>query len=379
MDGDRWAAMLSRREWMRILGAGAGLGMLGGLRGDSLLKAAAGQGAAQVGRVAFPKGAIVRTILKDVPPDALGTGATLFHEHLSINLSGLGGGRGGQPPATPPPPPVTDDVDMIAQLVNKAGTEGVSCIVDGAHADMGRKMADLKTIASRTKVHIIASGGFYMQRTYPPDIATKTDDQIADDLVRETREQRHGAFGEIGENPNGAELTLDERKVFRAIGKASVRTGLPIFTHNSYGTGPNVPRDIGLQQLDILESVGVRPQHIAIGHTCCLDDPPATIIKEIAKRGAFVGFDRVTTVQQIMPDAKKVVMVMAFLEAGFADKLLLAADFTGQRAMDAGPGYGRTLTGFLPLLRQAGVKDETLQMITRDNPRRFLAFVPASK
>ena len=111
----------------------------------------------------------------------------------------------------------------------------------------------------------------------------------------------------------------------------------------------------------------------------CLDDPSATIIKEIAKRGAFVGFDRVTTVQQIMPDAKKVVMVMAFLEAGFADKLLLAADFTGQRAMDAGPGYGRTLTGFLPLLRQAGIKDETLQMITRDNPRRFLAFVPASK
>jgi hypothetical protein len=33
-------------------------------------------------------------------------------------------------------------------------------------------MDDLRTIAGRTRVHIVASGGFYMLRTYPPDIAT---------------------------------------------------------------------------------------------------------------------------------------------------------------------------------------------------------------
>src|SRR5256712_12971048 len=129
---------------------------------------AAGQGAGWVGGLAFRKGAFVGRFLKQVPADVLGPGATLFHEHLSFNLSGLGGGRGGQPPATPPPPPVTDDVDMMAQLVNKAGTEGVSCIVDGGHTDMGRKMADLKTIATRTQVHIIARGGGFTQRTHTP-------------------------------------------------------------------------------------------------------------------------------------------------------------------------------------------------------------------
>jgi len=374
MDRDRLATW-NRREWLQLVGTGAGLGVLGGLGGERLLMAA-GQGAARA-KMTFSRGAVVRTILKDIPPEALAGGATLFHEHLSINLSVLGG-RNAPPPATPPPPPATDNVELMVQLVNKAGIEGVSCIVDGGHTDMGRKMADLKTIASRTKVHIVAAGGLYMGRTYPEDVGGKSDDQIAEDLVREAREQRHGAFGEIGENPNAAELTLDERKVFRAVGKASVRTGLPIFTHNSYGTGPNIPKDIGLQQLDILESVGVRPQHIAIGHTCCLDDPQATIIKEIARRGAFVGFDRVTTVQ-IVPDAKKLTMVLAFLDAGFADKLLLAADFIGQRTMNEGPGYGRTVTGFLPMMRQAGVKEETIQMIIQDNPRRFLAFTPASK
>ena len=372
--------MLTRREWLRLAGTGAGISVLSrDLETFGLVQTGAAR------KVTFPRGAVVRSVLKDIPPDELAGGVTLFHEHLSINLSGLGrgtppAGAGAaeppKPPASPPLPPITNDVDMITQLVNRAGGEGVSCIVDGGHTDMGRNMNDLRTIAGKTKVHIVASGGFYMARTYPADIAAKTDDQIAEGLVREARQDRHGAFGEIGENPAAGELTLDERKVFRAVGKASVRTGLPIFTHNSYGTGPAVPRDIGLQQLDILEAVGVRPEKIAIGHTCCLDDAPATIIKEIAKRGAWVGFDRVTTVQQIIADDKKVAMVMAFVEAGFANRLLLSADFTGQRTLDAGPGYARTVTVFGPLLRKAGMDEATLRMILHDNPRQFLAFVP---
>jgi predicted metal-dependent phosphotriesterase family hydrolase len=84
-------------------------------------------------------------------------------------------------------------------------------------------------------------------------------------------------------------------KVFRVVGKAHLRTNLPIFTQNAYGTGANVPKNAGLLQLDVLESVGVKPQHVAIGHMDSLDDPTAEIIKQIAKRGAFVGFDRVTS------------------------------------------------------------------------------------
>ena len=34
--------------------------------------------------VVFPKGAVIRTLLKDLPPDELAGGATLFHEHMSL-------------------------------------------------------------------------------------------------------------------------------------------------------------------------------------------------------------------------------------------------------------------------------------------------------
>src|SRR5262247_1903172 len=33
---------------------------------------------------AFPKGAVIRTVLKDYAPEELAGGATLFHEHMSL-------------------------------------------------------------------------------------------------------------------------------------------------------------------------------------------------------------------------------------------------------------------------------------------------------
>ena len=84
--------------------------------------------------------------------------------------------------AVPPPPgrgaaqagpAPSSDVDLMVEEVKAAAQDGVSCIVDGGHPDMGRKLENLKQIAQRTSVHIVASGGYYMDRSYPPEIATK--------------------------------------------------------------------------------------------------------------------------------------------------------------------------------------------------------------
>ena len=312
----------------------------------------------------FPRAAIIRTVLKDVSPDAI-TKATLFHEHMSFEWARVAPQSNRSGPAKDPAP--------VLEQLEVAATEGVGCIVDAGTNDVGRDMDLLRQIASRTSIHIVACGGLYMERTYPQDTAKKSEDQIADDLVRDAQASRYGAFGEIGETPNAA-MSAAERKVFRAVGKAHLRTRLPIFTHNAYGTGPNVPRDAGLTQLDAFESAGVRPDRVAIGHSCCLDDPTADVIKQIARRGAFVGFDRVTG--GLVPDDKKVTMILAFLEAGYLDRLLLSADYNFTARSDARPGYGVTLTVFGPKLRKAGVTDEMLRKITIDNPRRFLSFVP---
>ncbi|HWX42179.1 MAG TPA: twin-arginine translocation signal domain-containing protein [Blastocatellia bacterium] len=367
---------ISRRGFLKNLSLVAGAATVGSRINALAASHVPGQAGTGIRPPVFPNGSIIRTLLKDVPPAGLPSGAVLFHEHLSMHYpltNALAAKQG-----APPPTHYSDDVELMIAETRAAGKDGVSCIVDGGHPDMDRSLAALKRIALESGVYIVAGGGYYMQRNYPAQITAKSADQIADDLVAEAKADRLGAYGEIGQQ--GGELTADEVKVFTAVGKAHVRTGLPIFTHNAYlGTyavNPPVPRDAALRQLDVLEAAGARPDRIAIGHVCCLDDPTAEVARQAAKRGAFVGFDRVTI--PLLPDSKRVTMILALLEAGYAGNLLLSSDFSSPRSLkkNGGAGLAQTVIVFGKMLLQAGVSQQTLRGILEDNPRRFLAFVP---
>jgi phosphotriesterase-related protein len=322
----------------------------------------------------FPKGAIIRAILKDCAPEDLAGGATLFHEHMQLApdflakfaaaaaaaraANGLppvpsrpGGGSG----TSPAPPDIMHDVDLMSDEVVKTKSAGVACIVDAGHADMGRDINFIRQVSMKSGVPIVAGGGFYSQPFYPKEISTMSEEQIVKALIKQADDDTLGVFGEIG---SWDEITADERKVFRAVGKAHVATNLPIFTH----TG--IPGKSALEQLDILEDAGVKPNRVVIGHLGNLVDPNVYVHKAICKRGAFVGFDR----QGGNNDTQQVPMVMALIEAGFADHLMFSAD--------ASSGYAKTLTVFVPKLKAAGASEQVLHGIMVDNPRRFLAFVP---
>src|SRR5260370_3740370 len=121
-----------------------------------------------------------------------------------------------------------------------------------------------------------------------------------------------GGVGEIGWWDYS---TGDERKVFRAVGRAHAATNLPIFTH----TG--IPGKSAMEQLDMLEDAGVKPQRLVIGHLGDLVDPKVEVQKAIAKRGAFIGFDR----QGSAGDARQVPMAMALIEARYAENLMFSS------------------------------------------------------
>ena len=361
----RRSSRLTRREMLGLVGASVGL-LSAWKAYAGLLETPFPFPTTSAKNGTFPKDAVIRTILKDISPQELASGPTLFHEHLSLRLAGL-------------EEHFTDDVALMIEEVKAAANEGVRCIVDAGHADMGRNMDALQRISTESRMAIVASGGYYMQRTYPPEIATNTPDEIADRLVREARTQRWGALGEIGQETG--QLTDDEKKVFQAVAKVQARTGLPIFTHNAYfgsipTKNPPVPKDAAFRQLDVLESAGAKPEHVAIGHVCCLDDAKAEVPRQLARRGAFVGFDRVTI--PIVPDTQKAATVMAMVEGGYADKVLISSDFYSARSLkkNGGAGVGQAVTALKPMLLKAGMTEEMLHGILVDNPRRFLAFVP---
>jgi phosphotriesterase-related protein len=353
--------MLTRRDVLQILGAG-------GIAAATAPLPALAQNA-----VAFPQGAVIRTLFKDYTPDQLGSGATLFHEHLSLGpdfgdrfraaAAAVLAAQGLTPPAAPsgppPPPPGSDpqrDVNLMADELRNAQRDGVACIVDAGLEGAGADFNFIREAAQKSGVPIVKGAGFYTQPFYPKEVATMSEEQLTRAIIKQADEYPAGAFGEIG---SWDEITAVERKVFRAVGKAHLATNLPIFTH----TG--IPGKSALEQLDILEDAGVDPRRVAIGHLGNLNDPNVYVHKTLCRRGAYVGFDRQGGGRG---DDQAVPMVMALIEAGFADHLL----FSG----DAARGYGRVLTAFVPKLKAAGADDAVLHRITVDNPRRFLAFVP---
>ena len=353
--------MLTRREALSTLGIGAALSR-----------------ATFADDLTFPKGAIIRTVLKDYAPEELGTGPILFHEHLQLGADfnakfaaagaavraangqppapARGGGRGtagGGPPT--PPPDIMHNVDLMVAEVSKVKENGIACIVDAGHPDSGRDINFIREVSMKSGVPVVAGGGFYTQPWYPKEISTMTEEQITKALIKQADDDTLGAYGEIG---SWDEMTADERKVFRAVGHAHQATNIPIFTH----TG--IPGKAAIEQLDLLEDAGVKPEKIVIGHLGNLVDPNVYVHKTICRRGAYVAFDR----QGGGGDANVVPMVKALVDAGFTDHLMFSAD--------ASSGYSKTVTVFLPKLKAAGIPDDVLHKIMVDNPRRWLAFVP---
>ena len=237
------ATMWSRREAMRILGLG-GAGLAAAACGRDPEPAPLTEAAAPVAS-SFPDGAIVRTILEDLPPDRLAHGAVLFHEHMSLDIPFWDRLLGAESPARerfigpPDAPYFMQDVEVMAAELEAAAREGVAALVDGGHDDMGRSVAFLREVSERSGMPIVASGGYYTDPFHPPELADRSDDEIAEALATASEAERWGAFGEIG---TSAEITPSERKALSAVGKAHLLTNLPIFTHTANRAVPRMYR-----------------------------------------------------------------------------------------------------------------------------------------
>ncbi len=378
---DDRAARLSRRDALRMLGvgaAGAGLGLSAGAVSAAGAARALPQ-AAGASQVTFPQGAIVRTLLEDLSPDTLADGATLFHEHLAFDYASPPAEP--RAPGTPEPPPPTNDemVDLLVEELQMAKFDGVSCIVDSSIGPRTpQQLENLQTMATRSDVHVVLGGSYFLQARYPEEIIAMAQEEITASMVAQAARERWGALGEVGSSFPA--MHDDERKVIAATAQVHVQTGLPIFTHVPHESCPTCAID----QLDLYEAQGVDMAHLCIGHQSTIkrsDDPTWETHKEIARRGAFVGFDTVghRMSSSFIPERQKVDMILNMIESGYEDHVLLSADFANTTQIKAnwGNGFSTVLVQFVPKLRYFGVPDETIHKILVDNSRRWLAYTPA--
>ena len=174
---------------------------------------------------------------------------------------------------------------------------------------------------------------------------------------------RAGIIGEIGAHATW--VSPAEERVLRAAGRAHKRTGLTITLHAT--RGPH-----GLDMLDILRDEGVDPRRVVVGHAQSY--PEFEYHAEIARRGAFISFDRMgaTNAYDLQKNLR---LVRAVVEAGSQPQPGALA----RRVLSVRPGHLRRLRLYLYLqpvsrqyLDQMGLTAADLQEIMIDNPRRAL-------
>jgi predicted metal-dependent phosphotriesterase family hydrolase len=153
--------------------------------------------------------------------------------------------------------------------------------------------------------------------------------------------------------------------VLRAAGRAQKKTGVTLTLHATRAP-------VGLDQLDILKEEGVDPRRVVVGHAHSY--PYHEYHAEIARRGAFLTFDRMGVIHTYERQ-RNVRLIRELLDAGLIKHVMLSQDVCYKSDLVAygGLGYDFIPTQLPGILREAGVTDEQFHQIMVDNPRRALS------
>ena len=299
------------------------------------------------------------TVLGPVGPDRLGF--TQTHEHLLCdlhrvvvaNLDGL----------------LNDEALAIEELryFQRAGGR---TLVDVTNRGLGRNPSAAKRIAEATGVNVIVGCGWYRGAFYDEALDRARTNDLAAEMVRDLAEGidgtgiRAGIIGEIG--AEGSYLTALEERVLRAAARAQKRTGAAVTTHA-------VGYPLGVEQLEILVEEGVDPRRVIIGHCdlyLFLDYHEALL-----RQGAYVEFDTFGNTISYS-DERRVAALVELLKRGYEKQLLLSVDVCARSHLHAygGKGYDHLSTKILPALREKGVSEEQIHIMTVENPARVLPF-----
>ncbi|HYO42405.1 MAG TPA: hypothetical protein VES19_04335, partial [Candidatus Limnocylindrales bacterium] len=256
------------------------------------------------------------TVQGPVDPSTLGF--ILPHEHTQCHLW--------QIPARWDYWELTPDEPVILDELAQFKAAGGSALADLTLPGIGRDPAWLRRISEKSGLHIVMGGGWYRTAYYPAEalIERRSVDSLAEELVHDAtvgvRESgiRIGILGEIGTDKPW--VTPSEERVFRAVARASRRTGLAVSTHA-------VLSDVGAAQLTILEEEGMDPGRVVIGHADSY--PVLDHYLSLIDRGASIEFDFLGmsfTPMEKHGEARIIDLLLELLSRGHADRLLLSHD-----------------------------------------------------
>lgn len=284
-------------------------------------------------------------------------GITLIHEHITIDLSRE---------------KKLDDTNLncFDETVSEFKTLydlGVRNVIDVTADGMGRNVEYVNKVQELTGINIVQSTGYYKE-PYLPDYVKEMDiNALADKMVQEIKhgignsKTKAGVIGEIGTSKDIIEPI--ERKIFLAACKAAKKVPVVISTHTSLST-------MALEQAELFIQQGMDPSSIIIGHQDLKGDLDQ--INQLIDLGFYVGFDTIGK-NNYFPDKERAQLLFELQESGRIDHVCVSLDITRKSNMkyQGGIGYSYLFTDFIPLLKDTGVTDESIEKLLVLNPKKL--------
>ncbi|MFT9597621.1 phosphotriesterase family protein, partial [Mesobacillus sp.] len=263
---------------------------------------------------------MINTVTGPIKAEQLGK--TLIHEHFIFGYPGFQGD-------------VTlgafNEESALEEAINIARfmqSFGVKTVVDPTPNECGRNPEFLKKISEATGLQIICATGYY----YEGEGATPyfkfrqalgtAEEEIYQMFKKELTEGIANSGirpGVIKLASSKDEITEYEKMFFRAGARVQQETGAVILTHTQEGT-------MGPEQVRLLIENGADPGKIIIGHMCGNTDPEYH--KQVLDQGVRIGLDRFGIQGMVGApfDHERVQMLLALLNEGYEDQILLAHD-----------------------------------------------------
>lgn len=232
---------------------------------------------------------------------------TLSHEHIccySEYLNTMSAGYLNQAELT------KKSVAVLKQMKEKYN---LGLFIDCTPLNIGRNIPLLKNVSELSGVDIVCSTGFYYGDD--PILNCMSAEALADYMVEDANNVCAGVIKAAVEYE---EISEFNRKLLKASAIAQMKTGLPIVLHT------NANNKNGLKAVDILLSENANAGKTVVGHLS--DTKDTDYIKDFAKLGCYVAFDRIYENTNNDYINSKISQITDFCEAGYENKLLLSHD-----------------------------------------------------
>ncbi|MBU2536541.1 MAG: hypothetical protein KKD83_10335 [Chloroflexi bacterium] len=269
-----------------------------------------------------------------------------------------------------------------AMIFKKSGGQ---TIVDVTINGIGRDPKALARISRVTGLNVVMGSGYYIAPSLGPEVDTKTEAEITDEIVQDITVGvggtgiRSGLIGEIGCT---WPLHVNEDKVLRAAAKAQQKTGACLSVHP--GRNRQAPFDVA----DILEQSGADLSRVIICHIDARvrDHEGRT---QLLKKGCVLEYDlcgweghfptywTADDYMDLPNDTQRIHEIRRHIEEGYGNQIFMSHDICSKtrRVRYGGWGYAHILNYMVPMMRQRSITQEQIDAIIIGNPRRLLTFI----